>query len=173
MPTSNSDDSLLVLLIDWSWAGHLKTSKIQHFLDNYWGQIVDTQNSVQGIIKFEIQNNVYIFCFCYWWVNAELSSASVYRVPGDIDEVNALKVRCDQWIPPTDCPDPHIPASLLKLWYRELYEPLIPPDIYDQCINNCEDEQMVINIVQNLPHINRLVLSYLIRFLQVRISHPS
>ncbi|KAK2154868.1 hypothetical protein LSH36_255g02019 [Paralvinella palmiformis] len=91
----------------------------------------------------------------------------VFRVPGDIDEVNALKVRCDQWIPPTDCPDPHIPASLLKLWYRELYEPLIPPDIYDQCINNCEDEQMVINIVQNLPHINRLVLSYLIRFLQV------
>ena len=56
------------------------------------------------------------------------------RVPGDIDEVNALKVRCDQWYPPTDCPDPHIPASLLKLWYRELYEPLIPADLYNQCI---------------------------------------
>ena len=26
------------------------------------------------------------------------------RVPGDTDEVNALKARCDQWIPPTNAP---------------------------------------------------------------------
>ena len=24
--------------------------------------------------------------------------------------------------------DPHVPASLLKLWFRELEEPLIPED---------------------------------------------
>ena len=93
---------------------------------------------------------------------------STYRVPGDIDEVNALKIRCDQWIPPTECPDPHIPASLLKLWYRELYEPLIPSEFYEQCVVNCNDEEAAVAIVQCLPHINRLVLSYLIRFLQVR-----
>ena len=28
--------------------------------------------------------------------------------------------------------DPHVPASLLKLWYRELLEPLIPSHFYDQ-----------------------------------------
>ncbi len=92
------------------------------------------------------------------------------RVPGDIDEVNALKVRCDQWYPPTDCPDPHIPASLLKLWYRELYEPLIPAEFYPQCITNFQDATAAINIVQSLPSINRMVLSYLIRFLQVITS---
>lgn len=51
--------------------------------------------------------------------------------------------------------------------YRELYEPLIPPEFYEKCINSFQDEGAAINIVQSLPNINRLVLSYLIRFLQV------
>ena len=89
------------------------------------------------------------------------------RVPGDIDEVNALKVRCDQWVPPTGCPEPHTPASLLKLWYRELYEPLIPPEFYEQCVANFSNAEVAVDIVLRLPNINRLVLSYLIRFLQV------
>ena len=48
------------------------------------------------------------------------------RVPGDIDEVNAQKLRLDRGEEPTDISDPHVPASLLKLWFRELHEPLIP-----------------------------------------------
>ncbi|XP_064600036.1 rho GTPase-activating protein 39-like isoform X2 [Liolophura sinensis] len=91
----------------------------------------------------------------------------IFRVPGDIDEVNALKLRCDQWIPPNDCPDPHIPASLLKLWYRELYVPLIPPAFYDSCIESYANPEAAIAVINQLPEINRLVLSYLIRFLQV------
>ncbi|KAI2652327.1 Rho GTPase-activating protein 39 [Labeo rohita] len=51
------------------------------------------------------------------WVQTRL-------VPGDIDEVNALKLQVDQWKVPTGLEDPHIPASLLKLWYRELEEPV-------------------------------------------------
>jgi hypothetical protein len=96
-----------------------------------------------------------------------VQTEGIFRVPGDIDEVNALKVRCDEWIPPSGCPDPHIPASLLKLWYRELYEPLIPSEFYQECDNSYQDAEQAINIVHRLPHINRLVLSYLIRFLQV------
>jgi len=41
-----------------------------------------------------------------------------YRVPADMDEVNALKVRFDHWEMPADVSDPHLLASLLKLWYR-------------------------------------------------------
>ena len=92
------------------------------------------------------------------------------RVPGDIDEVNALKLRCDQWILPSECPDPHIPASLLKLWYRELYEPLIPAHFYNTCVENHNNSNAAISIVNQLPDINRLVLCYLIRFLQVSHS---
>lgn len=50
----------------------------------------------------------------------------LYRVPGDIDEVNSQKIKLDQLKVPTEITDPHVPASLLKLWFRELHEPLIP-----------------------------------------------
>ena len=88
------------------------------------------------------------------------------RVPGDLDGVNALKVRCDQWQLPS-LEDAHLPASLLKLWYRELSEPLIPSVFYEQCILNCDTPETCIRLVNSLPDINRAVLTYLVRFLQV------
>lgn len=59
-------------------------------------------------------------------------------------------------------------ASLLKLWYRELEEPLIPHEFYEQCIAHYESPEAAVAVVHALPRINRLVLCYLIRFLQVR-----
>ncbi|KAL0165269.1 hypothetical protein M9458_041022, partial [Cirrhinus mrigala] len=56
--------------------------------------------------------------------------------------------------------------SLLKLWYRELEEPVIPHEFYEQCIMNYDSPAAAVNVVLNLPHINKLVLCYLIRFLQ-------
>ena len=93
----------------------------------------------------------------------------IYRVPGDIDEINAMKMKIDQWelIP---CDDPHVPASLLKQWYRELFEPLIPAEYYDDCITYCNEPEAAIRIVKSLPELNRLVFSYLIRFLQVSLK---
>ncbi|CAI8043664.1 Rho GTPase-activating protein 39 [Geodia barretti] len=53
----------------------------------------------------------------------------IFRVPGDIDEVNALKLKVEKGdIPMESLKDPHVPASLLKLWFRELEEPLIPEE---------------------------------------------
>jgi hypothetical protein len=63
--------------------------------------------------------------------------------------------------------DPHLPASLLKLWYRELHEPLIPDEYYNECIENCESPSECIKIIEKLPKINKLVFNYLIRFLKV------
>ena len=87
-------------------------------------------------------------------------------MPGDLDAVNALKVRCDQWQFPL-LEDAHLPASLLKFWYRELAEPLIPSAFYEQCIMNCDKVEPCIRLVHSLPEINRIVLTYLIHFLQV------
>lgn len=58
-------------------------------------------------------------------------------------------------------------ASLLKLWYRELEEPLIPHEFYNECIRHYDNPEAAVNVVLGLPHINKLVLCYLIRFLQV------
>ncbi|MEQ2272824.1 Rho GTPase activating protein 39 [Xenotaenia resolanae] len=111
------------------------------------------------------------------WVQVQLSqyvlalggaqTEGIFRVPGDIDEVNALKLQVDQWRIPENLSDPNVPASLMKLWYRELEEPLIPMDFYKQCISNCDDPVAAIAVVQSLPELNRLVLCYFIHFLQV------
>ncbi|KAB0396237.1 hypothetical protein E2I00_007197, partial [Balaenoptera physalus] len=55
------------------------------------------------------------------WVQTRLSeevlalngdqTEGIFRVPGDIDEVNALKLQVDQWKVPTGLEDPHVPAS--------------------------------------------------------------
>jgi len=58
-------------------------------------------------------------------------------------------------------------ASLLKLWYRELEEPLIPHEFYEDCLTHYDNPEAAVNVVLGLPHINKLVLCYLIRFLQV------
>lgn len=62
-------------------------------------------------------------------------------------------------------------ASLLKLWYRELEEPVIPQTFYKQCVSNYEDPEAAISVVQSLPELSRLVLCYFIHFLQVTLLH--
>ena len=84
--------------------------------------------------------------------------------------MNSLKIYCDQWKAPQEYSDPHVPASLLKLWYRELEEPLIPAEYYNDCIENHLNAEAAVLVVNKLPEINRLVLAYLIRFLQVCID---
>lgn len=92
-----------------------------------------------------------------------------YRVPADMDEVMTLKSRLDVWEVPgsEELTDAHTPASLLKLWYRELYEPLVPDHMYAECIAAHQDARRAIAIIHRLPPINKAVLAYLIHFLQL------
>lgn len=82
----------------------------------------------------------------------------IFRVPADADEVNYLKTSMDQWEIPEYKPsmDAHAPASVLKLWYRELYDPLIPDELYDECVQTDDPVQAAI-IIEKLPAINRTV----------------
>ncbi|XP_018803362.1 PREDICTED: uncharacterized protein LOC108977862 isoform X2 [Bactrocera latifrons] len=96
----------------------------------------------------------------------------IFRVSADVDEVNCLKSRLDRWDVPdykNSMVDAHAPASLLKLWYRELYDPLIPDQFYEECVNT-EDPDKAKEIVDKLPELNKLVLTYLVHFLQ-QFSH--
>ena len=64
--------------------------------------------------------------------------------------------------------DPHVVAGLLKLFFRQLYEPVFPPHIYDLCLQNCNDAQMTCRIFnEHLSNINKDVVAYLIRLLQL------
>jgi len=91
----------------------------------------------------------------------------IFRVPGDIDEVNMLKFEIDNFNVPTSLADPNVFASCLKFWYRELEDPLIPNEFYEECINRFSDVEYSIGIVEKLPRINKMCLVFLIKFLQV------
>lgn len=45
---------------------------------------------------------------------------------------------------------------------------MIPHEFYEQCITHYENPEAAIAVVHSLPRINKMVLCYLIRFLQVR-----
>ena len=95
-------------------------------------------------------------------------SEGIFRVPGDGDLVSNLKLRIDQgYYSLESVDDPHVLASLLKLWLRELVDPLVPDELYNDCITNSNNPEACIQIVQRLPTINRRVVLFVISFLQL------
>ncbi|KAI0980440.1 hypothetical protein GJ496_007168 [Pomphorhynchus laevis] len=82
---------------------------------------------------------------------------------GDVDKVNCLKAKCNQWtIPIQQIVEPHVPASLLKLWYRELADPLIPDWLYADWVSATTADQCV-QITDKLSTIHRNVMFYLVQ----------
>lgn len=89
-------------------------------------------------------------------------------MPGDNDSVSGLKLRIDRGYYTLDSvDDPHVLASLMKLWLRELCDPLIPEELYNECIQHAKDPEACIQIVERLPTINRRVVLFVISFLQL------
>ena len=98
--------------------------------------------------------------------------------------------RFDQW-ELVMCVDCHTAASLMKLWLRELYEPLIPDSFYDEAVQlaskieanehkgrkNDEKEnterkpfsakEYLESLTNRLPELNLLTLMYLVKYLQL------
>ncbi|KAJ6558505.1 hypothetical protein DFH09DRAFT_1163029 [Mycena vulgaris] len=92
----------------------------------------------------------------------------IFRVPGDGDSVSELKLRIDKGYYTLDgVDDPHVLASLMKLWLRELCDPLVPDEMYNECITNSKDPATCVQIVERLPTINRRVVLFVISFLQL------
>ncbi|KAJ7718003.1 hypothetical protein DFH07DRAFT_337391 [Mycena maculata] len=95
-------------------------------------------------------------------------SEGIFRVPGDGDSVSDLKLRIDKGYYTLDgVDDPHVLASLMKLWLRELCDPLVPEEMYNECITNSKDPAACVQIVERLPTINRRVVLFVISFLQL------
>ena len=92
----------------------------------------------------------------------------IFRVPGDGDLVSELKLRIDQGYYTLDgFDDPHVLASLLKLWLRELLDPLVPDELYNDCITNSNDPGACVRLVARLPTIHRRVVLFVVSFLQL------
>jgi hypothetical protein len=69
----------------------------------------------------------------------------------------------------TGITDPNVPASLLKYWLRDLADPIITSENYNDCIQYAEDPEKAIAIINRLPDTNRRIALFTISFLQVMI----
>ena len=97
-----------------------------------------------------------------------LKAEGIFRVPGDGDLVSELKLRIDKGYYTLDgFDDPNVLASLLKLWLRELADPLVPDEMYNDCIAESRDPAACVRIVHRLPTINRRVVLFAVSFLQL------
>ncbi|KAG2375104.1 hypothetical protein C9374_010108 [Naegleria lovaniensis] len=93
------------------------------------------------------------------------SVEGIFRLPGDVSRVEALKdkfCKCNFEIGEKD---PHVLASLFKLWLRELADPLIPHRLYEHCVAVANSEQESAAVLDQLPHGNRAILSFVLDFL--------
>ncbi|WVQ85889.1 hypothetical protein IAT38_008057 [Cryptococcus sp. DSM 104549] len=97
-----------------------------------------------------------------------LHSEGIFRVPGDGDSVAELKSRMDRGhYQLKGIDDPHVAASLFKLWLRELEEPIIPTSMYNDALIASRSARECLEIVQRLPTYNRRVLLFVISFVQM------
>eukprot|EP00698_Gefionella_okellyi_P009892 TRINITY_DN2539_c0_g1_i3.p1 TRINITY_DN2539_c0_g1~~TRINITY_DN2539_c0_g1_i3.p1 ORF type:complete len:195 (+),score=44.14 TRINITY_DN2539_c0_g1_i3:62-646(+) len=90
----------------------------------------------------------------------------IFRVPGDADEVSALRLQLDGSNYNVSKYDPHVLSGLLKLWLRELGDPLIPTEVYPKCISAANDVEASVKAAMELPPLNLRVLKYLVAFLR-------
>jgi Rho GTPase-activating protein 39 len=95
-------------------------------------------------------------------------SEGIFRIPGDGDSVSDLKLRIERgYYNLEGVHDPHVPASLLKLWLRELCDPLVPTELYNDCVACAKDPEKCVAMVGRLPTYHRRVLLFVVSFLQL------
>lgn len=64
--------------------------------------------------------------------------------------------------------DPHVIAGLLKLFFRQMKDPVFPTQLYEHCLGASQDGQAACRIFnEHLPNLNKDVVAYLIRLLQL------
>ncbi|PRP88153.1 rho GTPase-activating protein 24-like [Planoprotostelium fungivorum] len=118
-----------------------------------------------------------------WMDNYALDTEGIFRMSGSAGEIETYRHHFDKGKSvnfgtpahsrdpqdPNPPVDPHVVAGLLKLYLRELPEPLITYELYDAflTVTDREDEgtEELTELVQKLPLENQLVLKYLCGFL--------
>ncbi|KAG0203633.1 hypothetical protein BGX33_009014 [Mortierella sp. NVP41] len=96
-----------------------------------------------------------------------LKMEGIFRISGDLGAVAELRARIELGnYDISGITDPHVPCSLLRLWIRDLPEPVIPYDMYQQCIQGAQDKDAVTKVIASLPLWHKEMITYLISFLK-------
>ncbi|CAG6017297.1 unnamed protein product [Menidia menidia] len=112
-----------------------------------------------------------------------LKEEGLFRAPGQTNSVRELQDAFDRGEKPAfdSSTDVHTVASLLKLYIRELPEPIIPFSKYTQFLSCAQlltkDKDLaiteLIKQVKSLPQVNYNLLKYICRFLDEVQSHSN
>ncbi|XP_015609237.1 rho GTPase-activating protein 1 isoform X2 [Cephus cinctus] len=100
-----------------------------------------------------------------------LETEGIFRRSANVAVVKELQSRCNQGLPVDFQCDPHIAAVLLKTFLRELEEPLMTYELYDeitqfQSLSKDERPRRVkILVLEKLPEDNYQLLKYIVQFL--------
>ncbi|KAF1375770.1 hypothetical protein PFLUV_G00223630 [Perca fluviatilis] len=121
-------------------------------------------------------------CVCFIREHG-LKEEGLFRAPGQNNHVRELQDAFDRGEKPMfdSTTDVHTVASLLKLYIRELPEPIIPFSKYTQFLSCAQlltkDKAMGIvelgKQVKSLPQVNYNLLTYICKFLDVVQSHSN
>ncbi|EFC42427.1 rhoGAP domain-containing protein [Naegleria gruberi] len=95
----------------------------------------------------------------------------IFRLPGDVSRVEGLKEKLCKSNFEINEKDPHVCASLFKLWLRELADPLIPHRLYEHCVSVANDEKQSAAVLDQLPAGNRAILVFVLDFLSDMLPH--
>ncbi|KAJ3425330.1 rho gtpase activation protein [Anaeramoeba flamelloides] len=95
-----------------------------------------------------------------------LGSVGIFRIPGDSQEVERMKQQMNSGDFEIKLKNPTIPASALKLFLRELFEPIFPVKVYNDCLKHTGKIDQELEIVKSLPPINLHLLAYIVKFLK-------
>eukprot|EP00842_Homolaphlyctis_polyrhiza_P002985 jgi/Hompol1/3688/HPOL_001664-RA len=144
--------------------------------ESIFGGLLEAQYaSENGIPTFVVK--------CITAINERgLESQGIYRLSGNAATIQRIKALVNQKnLSELDDEslDLNVVSGLLKLYFRELKNPLIPFDFYDRfiaCMKIDDYNERLIeikNLVQTLPKIHYDVLEFLMRHLVVVASHSA
>lgn len=94
----------------------------------------------------------------------------IFRVAGNTQQVHKMQELFNEMNFEEISKDPHVLVAVLKLWLRELKEPLIPNSIYHDCLD-CETTTECVAIINKMPELNKAALAHFVGFLR-EISKP-
>lgn len=114
--------------------------------------------------------------------NGYLDESGLFRIAAVQSEVKNVRALYDKGLDPDlldIAPDPHVSTNLLKMYFRELPEPLLTYELYDCFIaaNSIPVQQSrlecIKKIIGYLPPRNYTLLVYLVKFLIIITAHSS
>lgn len=89
----------------------------------------------------------------------------IFRITGEASNIEAIMDQFSYGNFKIESTDPHVLSSLLKIWLRELAEPIVPYEFYDECISVSESKEKCVAVISKFPKLNQSVLLYVFQFL--------